>query len=29
LLFDNDYGIRIHVESDGKVDAIEILKKKE
>ena len=29
LLFDITYGIRIHVESNGKVDAIEILKKKE
>ncbi|MHA1270706.1 MAG: hypothetical protein ACTSPY_13010 [Candidatus Helarchaeota archaeon] len=28
LLFDESYGIRIHVDSNGKVDAIEILKKK-
>ncbi|MBD3230264.1 MAG: hypothetical protein GF329_18950 [Candidatus Lokiarchaeota archaeon] len=29
LLFDVNYGIRIHVDSDGQVDAVEVLKKKE
>ncbi|TFF87137.1 MAG: hypothetical protein EU549_05335 [Promethearchaeota archaeon] len=29
LLFDVDYGIRIHVDPNGKVDSVEILKKKE
>ncbi|MHA1694816.1 MAG: hypothetical protein ACTSWR_07010 [Candidatus Helarchaeota archaeon] len=28
LLFDTNYGIRVHIDSHGKVDAIEILKKK-
>ncbi|MHA1248909.1 MAG: hypothetical protein ACTSRP_02845 [Candidatus Helarchaeota archaeon] len=28
LLFDENYGIRVHVDSNGKVDAVEILRRK-